>query len=176
MKKDKSHILGFTLVETLVAIAILTLSITATFTAVQNGLATSSFAKDQVIAFYLIQDAMEFIRNTRDKTALNNLTLQANGGIPLDWIGSFIPCMDGNHCIIDSAREQITQNNTNPFIKMDNNGLFQYTSGTDTRFKRDFFMEVVNSNEVIVTVSVGFASAGVFSKNITVKQIFFNTR
>ncbi len=62
---------GFTLVETLVAISILSLSILAGFTAVQNSLKSSVTAKNQMIAFYLTQDAMEFIKNKRGKRKKN---------------------------------------------------------------------------------------------------------
>src|SRR3989338_6292235 len=73
--------LGFTLVETLVAISILSISITATFTAVQNGIQNSTIAKDQTTAFYLAQEAMEFIKNKRDENALNSIS-----GGPNQWL------------------------------------------------------------------------------------------
>ena len=44
---------GFTLVETLVAISVLSLSIAGAFTAVQGGIQSSTVAKDQITAFYL---------------------------------------------------------------------------------------------------------------------------
>src|SRR3989338_5395469 len=69
---------AFTLVETLVAIGILSLSITATFTAVQNGIQNSTIAKDQTAAFYLAQEAMEFIKNKRNENTLNSISGGAN--------------------------------------------------------------------------------------------------
>ena len=53
---------GFTLVESLVAISILSLSILATFTAVQGGLKSSNYVKDEIVAYYLTQEAIEYIK------------------------------------------------------------------------------------------------------------------
>ncbi|HEY0220976.1 MAG TPA: prepilin-type N-terminal cleavage/methylation domain-containing protein, partial [Candidatus Paceibacterota bacterium] len=69
---------GFTLVESLVAISILSLSILSTFTVVSSSLKSSSLAKEQVIAFYLAQEAMEYIKNVRDNNALASLNGGAN--------------------------------------------------------------------------------------------------
>lgn len=81
MKKQKSQIglarrsttEGFTLVETLVAIAVLVLGILGAFTAAQSGISSAILSKDQVIAFYLAAEGIEQIRNIRDENALNGL-------------------------------------------------------------------------------------------------------
>ena len=70
---QKSHIFnpmrnsnaGFTLIESLVAISILLLSISAPLTIASKGLASSFFARDQITAFYLAQDAVEYIRDRK---------------------------------------------------------------------------------------------------------------
>ena len=59
--KDK----GFTIIESLVAISILVVVITGTLTAIQTGLSSYIFSKDQIIAFYLAQEGFEQIRNIR---------------------------------------------------------------------------------------------------------------
>jgi type II secretory pathway pseudopilin PulG len=62
MKKKTTHA-GFTLLETLVAVSVLMIAITATFTAAQSGLSAAIEAKDQVVAFYLAQEAVWDIRD-----------------------------------------------------------------------------------------------------------------
>src|SRR3989344_8733451 len=96
---------GFTLVETLVAISILTLSIAGAFTAVQSGIQSSTFAKDQTTAFYLAQEGMEFIKNKRDENALNSINEQPN---PVtNWLTGLSddpdndPCYFGSVCRVD---------------------------------------------------------------------------
>src|SRR3989344_8567617 len=87
---------GFTIIESLVAIAILVLAITATASAIQTSISSYIFSKDQIIAFYLAQEGLEQVRNIRDENALvgrNWLTgLSAN---------SSDPCYFGNACIVD---------------------------------------------------------------------------
>ena len=59
--------LGFTLIETLVAISILMVAVASPLTIAQKGLASAIYAKDQIIASYLAQDAIEYIINASDK-------------------------------------------------------------------------------------------------------------
>lgn len=67
---------GFSLVETLVAITILLIVIVGPITLVANSARSTAFANDQVIAFFLAQEGVEFIH-----AAFNDLQLQsfANG-------------------------------------------------------------------------------------------------
>lgn len=60
---------GFTIVETLVAITILMIAIVGPMTIAQRGLMASIYARDQVTASYLAQDAMEYMINFRDQNA-----------------------------------------------------------------------------------------------------------
>lgn len=173
LKISKKNI-GFTLVETLVAISILSLSIVATFTAVQNGLQNSLIAKDQTTAFYLAQEAMEFIKNKRDNNALYTI----NGGLPVHgWLYGLSdavtdPCRFGKICKID-----VTVNSPNDvlyvgnyvndsswdqssFLNQSSTSLFGYTSGWNpTIFKREIkFREIVTNKEVEVTIRMSWTS------------------
>ncbi len=178
--------LGFTLVETLIAISILTMSILGTFTAVQNGLATSSFAKDQVTAFYLIQEAMEYVRNIRDDNGIANLYALEFGGTEVNWLNGMSavpadPCYFGKTCIIDSPLKTMTacpggfgtcsvlrQNSTTK--------LYGYSTSAgwiETKFRREIQFEQVTAEEVVVVVRVSWNS-GPFGKTITVRQSVFD--
>ncbi|MDQ5948902.1 MAG: hypothetical protein QG589_27 [Patescibacteria group bacterium] len=177
---------GFTLVETMVAISILSISILGIFTAVQNGLATSGLAKDQITAFYLVQESMEYIRNMRDENGLKSLNEQALGRAPVAWLSGIAnissdPCYPGNTCTVDSSNSQLTRCSggfgTCPFLLQDTNTLFfGYTSGwTQTKFKREIQIQSVNANEIIIVVQISWTS-GVFSRTIQVKQSLYNLR
>jgi prepilin-type N-terminal cleavage/methylation domain-containing protein len=61
---------GFTLVETLVAISILVVAIVGPMTIAMRGLQSAFFAKEQLTAIYLAQEAVEIIRMHRDQYAL----------------------------------------------------------------------------------------------------------
>jgi len=69
-KEARPHERGFTLIETLVAITILMIAITGPLVFVSAAVSQALYAKDQITAFYLAQDAVEQVRNIRDTNAI----------------------------------------------------------------------------------------------------------
>jgi prepilin-type N-terminal cleavage/methylation domain-containing protein len=61
---------GFTLVETLVAIAVLLLIIIGPISAAQKGIQQAYYANEQASAVFLAQEAIEGVRERRDDRAL----------------------------------------------------------------------------------------------------------
>ncbi|MCX6754253.1 MAG: type II secretion system protein [Candidatus Nomurabacteria bacterium] len=59
---------GFTLVEAMVAVLILTLTVASLMTVVANSLFTARYASDDITASYLMQEAVDYIRNDRDSS------------------------------------------------------------------------------------------------------------
>ncbi|MSU45166.1 MAG: type II secretion system protein [Candidatus Zambryskibacteria bacterium] len=176
---------GFTLVESLVAISILSLSIAATFTAAQNGIKNSTIAKDQTAAFYLAQEVMEYIKNVRDENALYSIV---NPDTPRNWLfgiyPSGSPCEFGKVCQIDvplnvvrgcptigAASTGVAITNDPPYL-CDNlrqdtvTGIFGYTATWPvSRFKREVQIRTIANieadTEVEVVISVSWTgSAG----------------
>lgn len=75
---------GFTLVETLAAVLLLSIALAGPMTIAQKGLQTALTAKDQDTAYNLAQDAVEYIRWARDT---NCLTAAAANGCPAgNWL------------------------------------------------------------------------------------------
>jgi len=70
---------GFTLVEALVAISILMVAVTSPMMIAQKSISTAILTKDQMTASFLVQDAIEAIKNIRDKIAIN-------AKVTTDWI------------------------------------------------------------------------------------------
>ncbi len=69
---------GFTILETLIAITVLVFAITGPLSLVAGSIRTSGYSRDSITAFYLAQEAIEYIRNTRDINALNDGLTAAN--------------------------------------------------------------------------------------------------
>ena len=179
---------GFTLVETLVAISILSISIAAVFSAVQNGIRSSTIAKDQVTAFYLVQEAMEFIRNIRDENDLYTIS-----GDPKNWLAGLSsnsndPCWYGDSlvpqktCKIDSYMKDVTtcSNGICPPIKQDSvTGLYGYTNGPDTSFIRKIQFQKISDipnkqyDQVLVIISISWVARGI-TKSFQIKELLFD--
>lgn len=81
MKSFNPNQQGFSLVETLVAITILLVVIVGPMTISSQAAKSTSFASEQVIAFFLAQEGAEIIQKNRDDLLLT----------------SFLPTSDGNY-------------------------------------------------------------------------------
>jgi Tfp pilus assembly protein PilV len=75
--KQKNN--GFTLVETLVAVSIFTMSILGLLIVLSGGISDTSYAKKKIIASYLAQEGIEYARNMRDTAVLYNATSPQGG-------------------------------------------------------------------------------------------------
>jgi type II secretory pathway pseudopilin PulG len=71
---------GFTIVETLVAISILMLAITGPLLIISQALESSYYSRDEITAYYLAQEGVEYIRNVVDNTALDPTKIDT------DWL------------------------------------------------------------------------------------------
>ena len=74
MKKNS----GFTLIETLVAISLLSVSIVAPMALASQSLAAAYYARDQITAYHLAQEAIEAMRSIRDRQILKLPSLAAH--------------------------------------------------------------------------------------------------
>lgn len=192
MKISKNN-KGFTIVESLVAISILTVSILATFTAVQGSLKSSLIVKDQVTAFYLAQEAVEFIKNLKDENALNDTYCISTGTCSsVDWLHGLSEltsdaCWYGGTgvsqktCTVDvytktvancaggfGTCQNLKQNSTT--------GAFSYTSGASwvaSNFKREVQISPISSTEVEIIVTMSW-NTGNLAKSFQIKESLFN--
>src|SRR3989338_7743588 len=76
LKKVNKQNSGFTLVEMLVAVSIFTVSLLGIMSVIASGISDTGYAKKKIIATYLAQEGIEYIRNMRDTYVL----YPANGG------------------------------------------------------------------------------------------------
>ncbi len=86
---------GFSIVETIVAIAILAVVVVTPLSLAQRGLNASLYAKDQVTAFFLAQEAIEYVRYIRDSNNLKGFSQTSN------WLSGLQGCISPNICGID---------------------------------------------------------------------------
>lgn len=168
------------------AIAILAVSVVAPISLAQKSLNASSYAKDQVTAFYLAQEAMEYVRNVRDN---NNLS----GFSGNDWLSGLSDCINV-WCGLDVTADGSTYPRTFPCV-LGTDCLLTFNPSIgvygvrrnpadakpisgwqDSIFTRK--IRIVNSaassaDEAGVEVSVNW-STGLLAKNFTLKTKIFN--
>ena len=61
---------GFTLLETLIALSIFSITIVSLIVFISDGVANAKFTKNKLTASYLAQEGIEYMRNIRDTYVL----------------------------------------------------------------------------------------------------------
>ena len=170
IRKPKSKIRGFTLIETLVAISLLMVAIVAPMSLTARSLATAYYARDQITAFHLAQEAIETIRHVRDGNILQNAL-----GTPADLL-SGIPSTDGEPFIVDTRDDSMEMCNsgTCPPLKTDGE-IYGYEEGAGwdtTRFTRTVRAEFVGESidEVRVSVTVSWQTGSFQARTFTISE------
>jgi len=164
---------GFTLLEALVAVSILMVAVVAPITVAQKGLSSATYSKSQMIASYLAQDAIEYIKNIRDQVSIRNsfewASLWGTGGF-------FELCQSPNFCKIDTNNSGgaglIQSYASDDILYEDANGFYGFT-GTPTIFSRKIQMALSdkldsngNKYEALVTVTVRWDADSVVVKTL----------
>ncbi len=174
--------------ETLVAIFILLLSITGPMVFAQNGLRAAFVSRDQITAFYLAQDAMEYIKNIRDNRWVEhgpeaNMWLSdidsscfLPSGCSVDTTidndtTAFLPCSNINNagCIGDSSYTPLKYDSTD--------NTFGHRDGGDSMFARKIYINELtpDDKEAEVTVTIKWNSHEVIGeREIVVRENIFN--
>lgn len=165
---------GFTLIEALVAISVLVMSLTGPLTLATKAISEAKISQNQMIAFYLAQEAEEYIRNRRDSNFLSGA----------DWLNGLVSgsnnCGTANGCTVDIPNDQILNCTGGgcPNIKYDASvKYYNYTDGQNTIFKRTVKIDQINigggNNEAKVGVIVEWPEkSGV--KSFTLEDHLFN--
>jgi len=94
---------GFTLIEVVIAVSILTIGVLAAFNVVQNITIYSKLTSSRLTATYLAQEGIELVRNQRDTNWLEGMDWGTNKGnlIVAAWPPSGIPRFTRNIDIDD---------------------------------------------------------------------------
>ncbi len=169
MNNLRKHRAGFTLIETLVAVSLLVISVAAPMTLAAQSLSSAFYARDQVTAFHLAQEAIEAIRSVRDGNALLNAQ-----GVSTDLLEG-IPNTNGQPFTIDT-RDNNMELCSGTCDKLRSDGEFYgYGIGggwQDTRFTRTVRAEFVGGNidEVKISVEVRWQTGKFQERAFTIHE------
>lgn len=140
---------GFTLVETLIAISIFSVSIVAMMSILGRGISDVNYAKKKMTASYLAQEGIEYIRNMRD----NYIFFDQPGKNWNSFKAQLSSCNQDNNC---------------------NLNIFEGTPPEDyVGFNRGIWAETISNNEVKIYSKVSWTQ-GSGPINITLTENLFN--
>lgn len=195
-KKNGHQVLGlskgFTLVETLVSISIFTMSILGLLSVLSSGVTSTSYAKNKIIAGYLAQEGIEYVRNMRDTFVIYDATSAQNG-----WSGAsgFITkltnasCYASNGCYFGDLSSVDYSNPSQPMKNLsmtacggscpaltysNTSGKYSYdVSGTATNFIRKIQVNTISANEIKILSTVSWTQ-GLSTYSITFSENLYN--
>lgn len=159
-----SEIKGFTLIETLVAIAVLGMAIVGPLTLAIKSIGSAAISQNQITASYLAQEAIEYIKNHRDNNFLQNN----------DWLYGLKSCLGGNTCYIDVINGEINTCIDCPKIRFDfDNKQYNYKNGDETIFTRTVKISEKTIDETEIKVEVKWQEK-FGEKSFTLQDNIFN--
>lgn len=164
--KRKHLVCGFTLVETLVAISIFTVSVLALMVILGQGVSDTGYAKKKMTATYLAQEGIEYIRNMRDTSALSSVGWS-------DFTNNLIvSCSVG--CSFDSEihNSVISCGNNSCQHLFYNSGKYNYEKGADSGFVR--FIRVDSTKDEIKITSTVSWKQGSGTYSVSFSESLFN--
>ena len=172
--QHKTWCRGFTLVETMVAVLILTLTIVSLMTVVSNSLFAARYARDEIAAGYLLQEVIDYIRNDRDTTVfLQNA--QSTNAAWANFENNYNNCSVANNgCYFDvmggtTSPTKCTNTSTCRDLYYDDNAItspyYVYDDGINSGkirsgYQRKIVVEKISNDEMRVTVTVFWKNGG----------------
>ncbi len=168
IENKKSFLRGFTLIETLVAISVLVLVTTGPLVLVNKSLTLIKTTKQRVIALYLAQDAVEYIKNRRDENFLKGDS----------WLSGMNACIsnDGSRkCTVDTIGSRtpvfkICSGECENLKYDESKSLYNYDEGEDTKFKRTTSLKNAGGEKALILVEVSWGGRN----SVKVKNTIFN--
>jgi prepilin-type N-terminal cleavage/methylation domain-containing protein len=158
-KSNLNNQRGFTLVETLVALVILTVALIPILHLSTSASKSSTAIRDNLVAAGLAQEGAEVVRAIRDTNWFNGRAFDSglsNGTYQVEWDSAALLSLAGN-----------------PVLNL-NNGLYTYSGGTPTQFTRTVTITKINTGELKVESQVTWLSQANTAKSIVAEDHLFN--
>jgi prepilin-type N-terminal cleavage/methylation domain-containing protein len=143
----KSMDKGFSIIESLVAILILSIALVPLLYISTSSNTISANIRNNLIAANLVQEGLEVVRSIRDASW--------HSGDPA--FNTDLP--DGVYRVQWDSTSVIPLG-LNPPLKIDGNGVYNYSVGTDTNFSRTITITQINPNEIRVVTEVSWPVKG----------------
>ncbi len=138
MMTTPNHMKGFTLVETLVAIAILMIAMVAPYYSVQQAITSSYVSRDQLIATSRAQEGTEYIYFLRDNNYLSGQS----------WTQGMAPCLTSSGCTIDASTGVVAACGSScAALQLTSSGIYTQTGSSPvTKFTRIVRITIISKH------------------------------
>lgn len=162
---------GFTLIETMVAVLILSMALTALLGLISGSLFYARYSRNEITANYLLQEVIDSVKNERDSSIF--LT-QTEWG---DFVNKYNQC-EMNGCEIDVLSGEVNGcdsdgcRDLNYNENAENGSFYNYVNGTRSNFNRKVVV-VSDDHELNVTVTVSWQN-GNLSKSRSLSSSILN--
>lgn len=171
---------GFTLVETLIAISIFSVSITALLIILAQGISDTGYVKKKIIAGYLAQEGIEYLRNMRDSYVLYTDPINGNNHSWDEFKTIITACTNGALCGFDDSVPDFfnsifpcSENAAGCSLYLDNGVYNTNNAGVFSGFTRTIKSEPINSNEIrIISTVIWEQGSGTY--DIVLSENLFN--
>ena len=143
---------GFTIVELMLAITLMATGIIAIYALIPHSIKIGEINRDKYLATQLAREGIEIVRNIRDTNWLEQMDSPT-----ATWDEGLTACVMG--CEVDYTTPSIqdpilTAYGAGTYLKVDENGFYNYTTGIDTKFKRKVeITPIAGALQVKVTVN-----------------------
>lgn len=166
----KNNQKGFTMMEVLAAIFVITTGIMGVFSLVQRTISFTAISSSRLVAIYLAQEGIEIVKNIRDGNWLDQRT--STSTLWSDSLTCLVPSCEweGDYNSILSLTQWSGEGR---YLNIDGLGLYSYSSGTSTKFKRKITTDTEGQDSVLkVIVEVTWEERGRGHKASTQGRIY----
>lgn len=157
-EKKRKFLLGFTLLEVLLAISLITVGILGVFILIQRTVAFTSVSSNRLIAAYLAQEGIEIVRNIRDTNWLERENWK-NGLGDGQWQA-------------DYTNDQSLDVYNGSFLNI-SDGFYSYSPGFPTKFQRKITITTISTSSFEVLVEINWQDRG-NPYSFSVKEHLYN--
>jgi len=150
---------GFTLIETLVSLVILSVVIVPILSLSNIVAGVNMSLQDNLVASGLAQEGVEIVHAIRDTNWFNDRAFDydlSDGVYRVEWNSTTLLELNGN-----------------PALDL-NDGLYTYLNGTPSKFSRTVTIAKINAGELRAVSTVTWTGRGGVNKSISAESHLFN--
>lgn len=115
---------GFTILELIITIFVVTIGISGVYIITSQIISYTTLSGLRLTASYLGQEGIEIVKNIRDTNCLEDVDWDTDLGVG-DWEADY------------TSQSLTDPYSTSDFLKINVDGFYNYTSGTNTKFQRE---------------------------------------